>query len=168
MTIMAATTPFPARMPLSTRVLILNATLPQLLGCPPHPAWALTTHDGLVLPYACFLLLGFWDPVHDCHFPPCCPLHPVWDLTPYIKRTVHGWPFSLLRCSGTSHQAAAPCGCLVPPCALTSGTGQLPLYGHLCYSSWVLTPCAYNKDTLLILLGLCLPMLGAFRCRYRP
>lgn len=133
---MAATAPFLAWMPFPTRVLIPYATLPRLLGCPPHPAWALTTHDRLVLHYACFLLLGFWHPIHDCHFPPCCP-HPARDLTPCIKWPLHGCPFSL---SGvlTSHIRL-----LFPVDALLS---LLVL--------WLLTlgssPCV---DTLVTLLG---------------
>lgn len=90
------------------------------------------------------MLSSSWvlTPLHDCHFPPCCP-HPARDLTPCIKWPVHGYPFSL---SGvlTSHIRQ-----LLPVDALFS---LLVL--------WLLTlDSSPYVDTLVTLLGFWHPML---------
>lgn len=110
-----------------------------------------------------FLHFGFWHLMHSYSLPPhCCPPHPAQDVMLWIRLPLCGSPSTLLRCSGTSHQAAAPWRCL--PCL----GSWLPTLGNSCHS-WVLTPYAGLPFTAWTPYCFdCLPMLGALLCGYHP
>lgn len=164
------TTPFLPWKPFPVKVLIPNATLSRLLGCLPHPAWALTTMTGWSFIIHAFFSLDFDTPHMTATSLHVVVLILLENWHPLLSGLCVHCLFSLLRCSDTSIRQLLPVDALIPLLVLWLQT----LVSLLCMDSLVtflgfwhpMLDCLLQQDTFLILLGLCLPMLGAFFCGY--
>lgn len=145
--------------PYLTMTLVPYDTLPLPHGCPPHPAWVLTTHARWSFNVNTFFTLSCDK--DDCHLSLCCCSHPAWVLTSYI-RPLHGSSLYLVQvlwfltpghlltwtlfpnCFGSWHPTSGSCSLWISYSPSLGSDFQLwatPLCGHPWYSSWVLIPC---------------------------